>query len=181
MVGYIATLFFTLRTHKHLYIVEPDEDAVSWSTGRGLLVLFVSTIAVIFVSDTLVNARTPLLTTLGWSPLFVGAIVLATAGNAAEYLAAIRAAIRNKITLATQISLGSAVQILLFVISAIVVVSFLFGKGMDLKFPIFELAAIVFAIFTTNSIIEDGETNWLEGFLLVVVFCIIGAAFFFHP
>ena len=181
LVGYIATLYFTLGTHKHLYIVESDEDAVSWSISRGLAVLSAATVAVIFVSDMLVNALTPLIATLGWPPLFVGAIVLATAGNAAEYLAAIRAAVHDKITLATQIALSSAVQILLFVIPAIVVVSFLFGKGMDLEFPSFELAAVVFAIFTTNSIIEDGETNWLEGLLLVIVFCIIGAAFFFHP
>lgn len=181
LVGYVATLYFALRTHKHLYIVEPDEDAVAWSVSRGLTVLLAATIAVIFVSDALVNSLTPLLATLGWSPLFMGAIVLATAGNAAEYLAAIRAAVRNKITLATQISLGSATQILLFVFPVIVLVSALIGKGMDLELSIFELAAVVFAIFTANSIIEDGETNWLEGFLLVVVFCIVGAAFFFHP
>ncbi|HVB19992.1 MAG TPA: calcium/proton exchanger [Candidatus Paceibacterota bacterium] len=181
LVGYAATLYFTLGTHKHLYIVEPDDDAVSWSIGRGLTILLVATIAIIFVSDMLVSALTPLIATLGWPPLFVGAIVLATAGNAAEYLAAIRAAARDKITLATQISLGSAVQILLFVIPAIVIASFLLGDGMNLEFPIFELVAIVFAIFTTNSIIEDGETNWLEGILLIIVFCIVGAAFFFHP
>jgi Ca2+:H+ antiporter len=181
LVGYVATLFFTFGTHKHLYVVEPDNDAVSWSISRSVIVLLASTLAVVFVSDALVNVLTPLLATFGWPPLFVGAIIIATAGNAAEYMASIRAAVHDKITLATQISLGSAVQILLFVIPVIVIGSSFFGQKMNLSFTIFELAALVFSIFITNSIIEDGETNWLEGFLLILVFCIIATVFFFHP
>lgn len=181
ILGYIATLFFSLYTHKHLYATEPDEDAAGWSIKKGLVILFLSTGAVILVSDVLVNSLTPLIATFGWPPLFVGAIVLALAGNAAEYLAAIRAAASDKVLLATQISLGSATQIMLFVIPVIVIASALLGKGMDLVFTLFELVAIIFAIFITNSIIEDGETNWLEGALLFLVYCIVAVAFYFHP
>lgn len=181
LIGYGATLWFSLRTHKHLYAVEPDEDAAGWSVRFALLVLVVATLAVAFVSDALVNALTPLIGAFGWAPLFVGAIVIATAGNAAEYLAAVRAAARDKITLATQVALGSATQVMLFVLPAIVVVSSFTTHRMNLEFTTFELAAVLFAIFMTNSIIEDGETNWLEGFLLLLVFCITSVAFFFHP
>lgn len=181
VLGYATTLMFSLYTHKHLYIVEPDEDATAWSVRKSVIVLLLATAAIVAVSDVLVGALTPLIALFGWPPLFVGAIVLALAGNAAEYLAAIRAAVHDKILLATQISLGSAVQILLFVIPVVVLVSALLGKGMDLVFTFFELIAVVFAIFVTNSIIEDGETNWLEGALLGIVYCVIAAAFFFHP
>lgn len=181
IVGYVATLLFSLGTHKHLYAVEPDADAVSWGVGTGLLVLVAATLAVALVSDTLVNALSSLMAAFGWPSLFVGAIVIALAGNVAEYLAAIRAALHDKVLLATQISLGSAIQVMLFVIPAIVIGSALVGRGMDLVFSFFELAAVVFAIFITNSIIEDGETNWLEGALLLVVYAIVAVSFFFHP
>ena len=181
ILGYVATLIFALVTHKHLYATEPDGDAAAWSVMKALVILIASTGAVVLVSDVLVGALEPLIATFGWPPLFVGAIVLALAGNAAEYLAAIRAAAGNKVLLSTQIALGSATQIMLFVIPVIVIVSALVGHPMDLVFTIFELVAVVFAIFITNSIIEDGETNWLEGVLLFIVYCVIAVAFFFHP
>jgi Ca2+:H+ antiporter len=181
IVGYIATLVFSLHTHKHLYMVEPDADAVSWKVGTSITVLIIATGAVAVVSDVLVGALSPLISSFGWPSLFVGAIVLALAGNAAEYLSAIRAAINDKVLLATQISLGSATQIMLFVIPIIVIGSALVGHGMNLVFSLFELVAVIFAIFVTNSIIEDGETNWLEGALSLVVYAIIAVSFFFHP
>ncbi len=181
IIGYVATLIFSLHTHKHLYAVEPDADATSWGIGTSITILLVATAAVLVVSDVLVGALTPLIANFGWSSLFLGAIVLALAGNAAEYLAAIRAAMSDKVLLATQISLGSATQIMLFVIPIIVIASAALGHGMDLVFTTFELVAIIFAIFVTNSIIEDGETNWLEGALLLVVYAIIAVAFYFHP
>lgn len=181
IVGYIATLCFSLYTHKHLYTVEPDTDSSTWGVGTSLAVLLVATGAVALVSDVLVGALSPLISTFGWPSLFVGAIVIALAGNVAEYLAAIRAALHDKVLLATQISLGSATQLMLFVIPAIVIVSAFFGHEMSLVFSLFELVAIVFAIFITNSIIEDGETNWLEGALLLIVYAVVAVAFFFHP
>jgi Ca2+:H+ antiporter len=181
IVGYVATLYFSLGTHKHLYAVEPDEDALRWSVSTGLIVLIAATLAVALVSDTLVGALSPLIAAFGWRPLFVGAIVVALAGNVAEYLAAIRAALHDKVLLATQISLGSATQVLLFVIPILVIGSALAGHDMDLVFSFFELAAAIFAIFITNSVIEDGETNWLGGALLLIVYAVVAVAFFFHP
>jgi Ca2+:H+ antiporter len=181
IIAYIATLVFSLGTHKHLYMVEADPDTAGWTTGAALLILIVATLGIALVSDTLVGALSRLIGHFGWPPLFVGAIVLALAGNVGEYVAAIRAALSDKVLLATQISLGSATQLMLFVIPAIVIVSSWTSHAMNLVFTLFELVAAVSAIFIVNSIIEDGETNWLEGALLLTVYAVMGVAFFFHP
>jgi Ca2+:H+ antiporter len=182
--AYCAHLVFTLRTHTHLYQHEAHEEvkllAPRWRTRTSIIVLATATIAVALVSDALVNAITPLVTQFGWTELFIGAVFVAIIGNVAEHSSAIQAAVKNKIGLAFSISIGSATQIALFVAPVLVLLSLFMAKPMSLVFNSFELIALVFAIFLTNSVIEDGETNWLEGLQLVVAYVILTVAFFLH-
>jgi Ca2+:H+ antiporter len=177
IIAYFAQLFFTLSTHKHLYQNEENSETSKWSVQTCIAILGVATIAVALVSNTLVNSITP----LGWTELFIGVIVIAIVGNAAEHTSAIQAALRNRMDLALAISLGSATQIVMFVAPALVLLSLVVGHPMDLVFTLFELIALIFAVFVTNSVIEDGESNWLEGVQLLIAYIIMAAAFFLHP
>ncbi len=183
IVAYIANLIFTLHTHKHLYKgEEADERAIApkWSTTKAALVLLFATIAVAVLSEILVDTITPVVEQFGWTQLFIGVIIVAIVGNVAEHLSAVTAAVRNKMDLAIQIAVGSATQVVLFVAPVLVLLSLVFGKPMTLVFNIFELVSIVFAVFVTNAVVEDGESNWFEGFQLIVAYVIIAAAFFLH-
>ena len=90
---------------------------------KSILVLGAATIAVAFVSDTLVSSITPLVTQFGWTQLFIGIIIVAIVGNAAEHTSAIQAAVRNHMDLAFNIAIGSATQIVMFVAPLLVLLS----------------------------------------------------------
>jgi len=181
---YAATLLFSLRTHRHLYL-EDDAQITKyeprWSVMRSILTLLVATLAVAWVSEILVGAIEPLLHALHWSALFVGVIIIAIIGNAAEHFSAVTVAHKGRIDLALQIAIGSATQIALFVAPVLVLASIVIGKPMNLLFDIFELMSIVLSVFAVNLVVSDGESNWLEGAQLVVAYIIMAAAFFFHP
>jgi Ca2+:H+ antiporter len=181
IIAYFAQLFFTLSTHKHLYQNEENSETSKWSVRMCIAILGATTIAVALVSNTLVNSITPLVINYGWNELFIGVIVIAIVGNAAEHTSAIQAALRNRMDLALAISLGSATQIVMFVAPALVLLSLVLGHPMDLVFTLFELIALIFAVFVTNSVIEDGESNWLEGVQLLIAYIIMVVAFFLHP
>ena len=182
ILSYVAQLLFTLRTHKHLYISADtgSHEEASWSITRSIVVLAAATIAVAFVSDTLVNSITPLITSFGFTQLFIGVIIVAIVGNAAEHVSAIQAALRNHMELAIGITIGSATQIVMFVAPVLVLLSLILGHPMNLVFNFFELVAFVLAVFVTNAVIEDGETNWLEGVQLLVAYGILAVAFYLH-
>jgi Ca2+:H+ antiporter len=183
--GYLAQLLFSLRTHKHLYRSSEEQEILvehrpANSVTKNILILAAATIAIAFVSDTLVGSITPLVTNFGWTQLFIGVIVVAIVGNAAEHVSAIQAALRNQMDLAIGITIGSATQIVMFVAPVLVLLSLVLGHPMDLVFNLFELVAFIFAVFVTNAIIEDGETNWLEGVQLLLAYGILAVAFFLH-
>ena len=118
---------------------------------------------------------------LGLSQLFVGLIVIPIIGNAAEHAAAVTFALRNKMDLAMTIALGSTVQVALLVAPLLVLMGLLLGQPMDLVVSPLELVAVVAAVLITNSVVRDGETNWLEGVLLLGVYALLGLAVFFFP
>lgn len=181
IIAYAANLLFTLHTHKHLYQEEERVTAPHWSLSKSLVVLFFATVGAAVVSEILVGAITPLVETFGWTELFIGVIVIAIVGNAAEHLSAITAARKGRMDLSLQISIGSATQIVMFVAPLLVLVSLFFVQPMSLVFNLFEIMAIIFAVFVTNSVIEDGESTWFEGFQLLVAYVIMAVAFFYHP
>ena len=178
---YGAMLFFSLHTHKHLYMEEAVEYGAHWSVARSLSVLLSATLAVAWVSDILVGSIQPLVSTLGWSQLFVGVIFIAIIGNAAENFSAIMAARKNRMDLSLQIAIGSATQIALVVAPLLVLISVALAHPMNLVFNTFELVAVVLSVLIVNLVVADGESNWLEGVQLLVAYIIIGVAFFFHP
>ena len=182
MIAYAASLLFSLRTHKHLYSQDVAiVETAKWSKSRSITTLFIATIAVAFMSEILVGSIEPLVQSLGWTELFIGVIFVAIIGNAAEHVSAITVAIKDKMDLAIQVSIGSATQIVMFVAPALVLVSLFFTEKMSLVFNNFELVVILFSVLITNSIVEDGESHWFEGFQLLIAYAIIAVAFFLHP
>lgn len=181
MIGvYLASLFFSLYTHKHLYTEDVAKYEGRWSIFKSISILLLATVAVAFMSEMLVGSIEPLVHSFGWTELFIGVIFVAIIGNAAEHTSAITMAIKGKMDLALQISIGSATQIAMFVAPVLVLISLFFHTQMNLVFNTFELVAIIFSVFVVNSIIEDGESNWLEGAQLLLAYIIMAVAFFFY-
>lgn len=179
--SYVASLFFSLHTHKHLYTEEVGKFEARWSISKSIIILLVSTVAVAFMSEILVGAIEPLVSNFGWTELFIGVIFVAIIGNAAEHVSAITVAIKDRMDLALQVSIGSATQIVMLVAPLLVLISLFFQTQMSLVFNTFELVAIIFSVFVVNSIVEDGESNWFEGVQLLMAYAIIAVAFYFHP
>lgn len=182
MIAYAASLFFSLHTHKHLYSQDVAVvETAKWSKTKSISVLLMATVAVAFMSEILVGSIEPLVKSFGWTELFIGVIFVAIIGNAAEHTSAITVAIKNKMDLALQVAIGSSTQIAMFVAPALVLISLFFSEKMNLVFGSFELVAIIFSVFITNAIVEDGESHWFEGVQLLVAYAIIAVAFFLHP
>jgi len=181
LIVYFASILFVLFTHKHLYTEEVGKLEAKWSKMKSIVILLAATIAVAWMSEILVGSIEPIVKSLGWTELFIGVIFVAIIGNAAEHTSAITMALKNKMDLALQISIGSATQIAMFVAPVLVLISLFFRTPMSLIFNIFELVAIVLSVLIANLITEDGESNWLEGLQLLMAYAIMGVAFFFHP
>ena len=186
-LAYVLSLLFSLRTHKHLYAgqshAEDHEGAAAHARpGRAALTLLIATALVAWMSELLVGAVEEASHALGLTQVFVGVIVVAIIGNAAEHSTAILVAMKNKMDLALNIAIGSSIQIALFVAPVLVFASYLMPHGpMDLRFTIFEVLAVAIAVGIVNMVAQDGESNWLEGSLMLAVYGILGIAFFFLP
>ena len=200
-VTYLATLFFSLKTHKDLFagtsegdaeaeanaaevgegITEPHDEHESWSLKRSILTLIGATIFVAAMSEFLVGSVEAARTSLGLTEVFVGVIVIAIIGNAAEHSTAVMSALKNKNDLAVGIAIGSSIQIALFVAPVLIFASHLFGHPIDLEFRPAEIAAVIVAVVISTQIAGDGESNWLEGAQLLAVYAILGILFFFLP
>ena len=180
IMTYVANLFFSLHTHKHLYMEEVGKVEARWSIAKSVIILLISTVLVAFMSEILVGTIQPLVAHLGWSEIFIGVVFVAIIGNAAEHTSAITMAIKDKMDLALAVSIGSATQVAMLVAPLLVFISLFFPVHMSFVFNILELAAIIFSVFIVNAVIEDGESNWLEGVQLVAAYLIIAVAFFFH-
>lgn len=190
-VTYACTLGFSLKTHKQLFAGDPrastpaqphgHSDANSWSRSTAVLVLLVATVLVAIMSEFLVASVESARKTLGLTEVFVGIIVVAIIGNAAEHSTAVLMAMKNKMDLSLGIAVGSSLQIALFVAPVLVFVSYLFGRPMDLEFTIPEVVAVIVSVYIVGQISGDGESNWLEGVQLLSVYLILGILFYFLP
>jgi Ca2+:H+ antiporter len=180
---YIAGLWFSLRTHKDIFnppYAEEHEEGFGWSVRRSVMMLFIAGIAVGLMSEILVGSISEASESVGLSEFFIGVIVVAIVGNAAEHWVAVLVAWKNKMDLAVNIAIGSAAQIALFVAPVLVIASFFLGPGpMPLVFNGFELGAVLIAILIAQVITHDGESNWFEGVQLLALYAILGIAFFF--
>ena len=182
-VAYLLSLLFTLKTHAHLYTGAAEEHVGEpVSAWRSTLTLLVSTAAVAWMSEMLVGAVEETSHAFGLTEVFVGVIVVAIVGNAAEHSTAVLVAMKNHMDLALNIAIGSSIQIALFVAPVLVFASRWIGPGpMDLRFTLFEVLAMIASVAVVNVVSQDGESNWLEGTLLLAVYTVLGMAFFFLP
>ncbi|MBB6671137.1 calcium/proton exchanger [Cohnella nanjingensis] len=184
IIAYIGWLVYSMVTHKSLLEDHADTQAdhgetAAWSKGQSILFLVIATVMVAFVSEWLVGTLHTFTDQYGMSELFVGAFIVAIVGNAAEHSAAVMLALKNKIGAAVEIAVGSSLQIALFVAPVLIFVSLMFGNPMNILFTTVEIAAIGVAVLIATSISRDGATTWYEGKLLLLVYIVLGVAFFF--
>ncbi|WP_199732974.1 MULTISPECIES: calcium/proton exchanger, partial [Corallococcus] len=184
LIVYALSLLFSLKTHAHLYAGEEHgtpEEMPGWSTKKAAIVLLAATLGVVVVAEFLVHAIEPAIATFGFTHTFVGVIIIAIIGNAAEHSTAILMALKNKMDLAFNIAFESSKQIALFVAPVLVLVSIPLGQHLTLEFSHMEVAGIAIGTGAAALIALDGESNWLEGVMLLGVYAILGVAFFFIP
>jgi Ca2+:H+ antiporter len=190
LATYGAMLVFSLVTHRQLFAggdqtavggAEAESVEETWSIGRSVIVLCVATITVAWTSEFLVSTVEAAQHSLGVTETFVGVIIVAIVGNAAEHSTAVAMALKNKMDLALGIAVGSSLQIALFVAPILVFASYAFPQQLNLEFTIPEIVAVVLAAFVTDQIAGDGESNWLEGVQLLALYAIVAVLFYFLP
>jgi Ca2+:H+ antiporter len=185
LIVYILGIVFTFITHKHQFTPpETAEDmqeshGTHWSKKKSFLLLAVSMVGVIVVSEILVASVETTGKELGFGQLFVGAVIVGIVGNAAEHSSAILLSLKGKIELSIGIAAGSGTQIALFVVPILVFAGIAMGQPFTLVFTLLELATIFLAAIILNLIVHDGRSNWFEGVMLTAVYIIIAIAFFF--
>lgn len=193
IVVYALTLVFSLKTHSYLYdvgLVDLDEgtqtnvdDSNEHKPNLWLWVgvLLAATLAVAYESELFVGVVEEATEGLGLTPLFTGVIVLPLIGGAAEYVTAVKVALKNNMDLSVSVAMGSSLLVALFMAPLLVLVGQAIGQPMDLDFNPFEVVAVALAVVVANLISLDGRSNWLEGALLLATYTILGLAFYFHP
>jgi len=153
----------------------------TWSVKKALSALALATVFIAWLSEVLVGAVEPVVSSLGWTEFFLGIVIIPIVGNVAEHLVAVQVALKDEMDLSLEISIGSSLQIALFVAPVLVFVSLLMGNPLTLVFDQFELIALAAAALIAALVALDGESNWMEGVQLLVVYIILGLAFFFLP
>ena len=180
--SYVAGLWFSLRTHRDLFnpVQESGEDEHEpWTVRKSVFALAIAGVAVGVMSEILVDSISDAAHTLGLSEFFIGVIIVAIVGNAAEHWVAVLVAVKDKMDLAVNIAIGSSAQIALFVAPVLVLTSFVIGPHpMALVFNGFELAGILLAILIANHVTNEGESTWYEGLQLLAVYVVLAIAFF---
>lgn len=181
---YVLSLIFSLRTHRFMLMpAETEEEHADWSLKTACGMLLGATVVVAFLSDIFVDAMNNMLHVqhIQISEMFVGVIIVAVVGNAAEGSVAIWVARENKMELSYQIAMGSCLQVALMVAPMLVIISHFMGKPLSLSFNPFEMAALIAATLIAGSSLQDGESNWLEGAMFLGVYLFFALVFWFHP
>jgi Ca2+:H+ antiporter len=185
ILTYAAGLFFSLKTHRALF--NPPEDleaedeakADSWSVRRSIVMLAIAGVAVGLMSEILTHSIADAASDIGLTEFFVGVIVVAIVGNAAEHWVAIQVAAKDKMDLSVGIAIGSSAQIAIFVTPLLVLASAFIGPHpLGLVFNGFELAGVLLAVLITNHVTNEGESTWFEGVQLLAVYVVLGIAFY---
>ena len=181
--AYAGSLIYAFTAQRDLFrpTHEAAHDGPRLTAGAAVAVLAAGTLLTTVQAEMLVRALEPALARFGVTELFVGVIVIALVGNAAEHYSAVTAARRDEMTLAVEIAVGSSAQIVLLVAPALVLYSFAIGHPMSLLFNAFEIMAIALSVLSTSIVVSDGESNWVEGLQLLSVYLILALAFYFVP
>jgi len=185
LVLYVLFIIYTLKNcHSNPCEGKPaglEVRAPRWSTRRALGLMTLSMTGMALMSELLVGSVQAATDHLGLTPFFVGIIIVPIIGNVAEHLVSVQAALQNRMDLSLSIALGSSLQIALFVTPVLVFVSLMIGKPLTLQFNQLELIALTAASFISALVSLDGESNWLEGAMLLAVYSMLGLAFYFLP
>ena len=188
ILTYVLSLVFSLRTHKHLYVGDAGPHGAALtpgaksSTGKSVALLLAATAGVALMSEMLVGAVEETAEQFGMNEVFVGVILVALIGNAAEHSSAILMAAKNKMDTAITIAVGSSIQVALFVAPVLVFLSyFIAPEPMDLRFTTLEVVAVGISVWIMSLIAQDGESHWMEGVQLLAVYAILALAFFWLP
>ncbi len=185
-IVYLLSLLYTLVTHKHLFIVEreipspPKPKYRPWSLRAAVVLLLIAIGLGSLESYLLVDTITPHIGDTGLNQVFLGLVVIAVLTNIPEHITAVNFARKNNMTLSLEIGMSSALQIALFVVPVLVLLSStLTGNALDLVFNPFALVSLVMTAMIANYISADGICHWLEGVLLIAVYLLIAIAFYF--
>jgi Ca2+:H+ antiporter len=183
IVVYVAGLFFSLRTHRELFNPFHEEEGAEtggWTMRRAVIALALSGVVVAVISEIMVGSIEEAAEKAGLSEFFMGAIVVAIAGNAAEHWVAVVVAWKQQMDLAVNIAVGSAAQVALFVAPALVLFSFVVGPApMPLVFNGYEVAAMIGAVWITSYLVHEGRSNWFEGAKLLCAYVLVILLFLF--
>jgi len=186
-IMYVLSLFFTLKTHRHLF-AEPKPEwgpeevtEPEWSRAKAFTILVIATAGVALMSEFLVGSVEEAANALGMTKIFVGVIVVAIIGNAAEHSTAVLMALKDKMDLSVTIAVGSSIQVAMFVAPTLVLASVLMGDPMDLHFTPLEVVSVTISMGVMALVSQDGESHWMEGALLLAVYVILGLAFYHLP
>lgn len=192
LIIYVLYLFFQLKSHA-AYFEGQTEDAdaqdqageeahdETLKTWESVIMLCAVTLVIAFNADYLVDSIDSIVQQTGMSKTFIGLILLPIVGNAAEHVTAVVVAMKDKMDLAIGVAIGSSMQIALFLTPFLVVLGWIIGQPMSLYFSTFETAVLFVAVFICNYLVLDGESNWLEGVMLLGTYTIIAIAFYFYP
>jgi len=183
LLAYALSLVFSLRTHRRFYAGGVNdsslEDHARSDPRRAGAALLCSTVMVAVLAEFMVGTVESVAHSAGLTELFIGVVVVAIVGNAAEHSTAVLMAVRNRMDLSLSIAIGSSIQIALLVAPLLVFLSALLGTPMDLVFTLPEIVAVAVAVGIVGQIAGDGESHWLEGALLLIVYGML-ALFFYH-
>ncbi|MCC3359506.1 calcium/proton exchanger [Bacillus sp. REN16] len=183
---YLAGLFFKLVSHRGIYQQDSEQvekeneehEEPEWGKWKAVLILALSTVAVGYVSENLVHTFDVVAESFGWSEIFIGIIIVAIVGNAAEHASAVMMAYKNKMNVAIEIAIGSTLQVAMFVAPLLVLISLFLDIQLALVFSMPELISMITAVFLTIAVTNDGETNWFEGGTLLAAYAIMGIGFY---
>lgn len=184
LITYTAFLYFQLGTHRALFEGEGDEEEEEESPDLSPItagiILMILTVVTSFATDFMIHSIEGTVSKWGVCKEFVGIIMLPIIGNAAEHYTAITVAARNKMDLALGVAAGSSCQMALLVTPFTVIVGWCYGKDMTLNFHTFQLAVLFLSVFLATCILSNGQSNWLEGLMLVVTYLILALIYFFE-
>ena len=172
-------LLFQLRTHQELFATDAGHghEQPAMSQREAIVLLLGSTIILGWMAEILVHSVAEGGESLGLEPLFIGVILLPLFGNAAEHFTAVTVAKRDKMDLSFSIAVGSSTQIAVFVAPLMILIAWLVDVPLTFEFGLFETIAVFLSVLIANAIASDGQSNWLEGAMLLGTYAIMAIAF----